>query len=192
MRIFSLGYKVFVTAVNGQVSGLLSKYLAAATQHYAAASGPPTSPTPITGVPGPPVGDLQRRRTEPALANRNRIVSQHNSMPVSGGPPDTSSSNGGIRRPSKVLSPRASTESGVSSVQNGNVDTGSTDDTEETEVGFGKAEVGASSASSGASITDAKKKGLVVDGGGGGMRNAAGTPTGSEEAVDGQGGCVII
>ncbi|ODN03670.1 Guanine nucleotide exchange factor subunit Rich [Orchesella cincta] len=181
-----LGYKVFVTAVNGQVSGLLSKYLAAAAQNYAASSTSPTSPTPVTGVPGPHVGDLQRRKTEPALTNRSRIVSQHSSIPLASSP-DTATTNG-LRRPSKVLAPRASIEGVVSnnSISN-DIDAVSTDGTEETDVEYGKAEIGSASCSSGASAESKNK----IQGEMNNSNNTVVNNSMNEEVADGQ-GCVIM
>lgn len=179
---------MFVTAVNGQVSGLLSKYLAAAAQNQAASSVSPTSPTGVSGVPGPHVGDLQRRKTEPALTNRNRVVSQHNSVPIAGGP-DNISSNGSSRRPAKILSPHNSTE-GISSgsICKNDHDAVSTDGTEETEIEYGKADGGTASCSSGASVVD-KSKGHSMDNGGSNNINSRATL--EEQVTDGQ-GCVVM
>lgn len=182
-----MGYKVFITAVNGQVSGLLSKYLAAATQNQTAASLSPTSPSGVSGVPGPHSGDLQRRKTEPALMNRNRTLSQHNSMPIAG-VPDIVGTNSNVRRSAKVISPRNSTETPGSVDENGQ-DAVSTDGTEETEVEFGKAESGVGNCTSGASAVDKTKGHLPENNGVAGMVANSNLP--NDEATEGQ-GCVVM
>lgn len=182
---FSLGYKVFITAVNGQVSGLLSKYLAAATQHQAATSLSTTSTSGVTGVPTPHNGDLQRRKTEPALANRSRVVTQHNSFPVAS-ISETNSSNGGVRRTART-SGEGTNKPGSIGTSN-DADPDSSEGTDDTEVEYGKGDSGGGSCSSGATNSD-KNKSYAGENGGLNSSNSSGID--NEDVPESQ-GCVLM
>jgi len=85
----SLGYRVFIGMINTQVNGMLSKILAAATSnvmHIPPSLSPnQSSATNIPPVPSlhhhqhqhhPQVGDLHRRKTEPAIPVRANSTGQ--------------------------------------------------------------------------------------------------------------------
>jgi hypothetical protein len=70
-----MGYKSFVSAINTQVGGQLSKFLATATQ-----------PQPFSVIPGsshPDPGDMSRRKTEPLLLQTKNRRSQPEITPLS-------------------------------------------------------------------------------------------------------------
>lgn len=69
---FSLGYKTFITAINNQVGGHLAKYLAASSNQIACPSQH---------------GELNRRKTEPVLATRTRLLSGGSSTDTDSGIP---------------------------------------------------------------------------------------------------------
>lgn len=76
MQIFySLGYKGFISAVNTQVGGLLSKFLASASQNVNISSSLTSG---YTNVP-----ELSRRKTEPILQLNRPTLIHHDSMPCS-------------------------------------------------------------------------------------------------------------
>ena len=69
-----MGYKSFISAINTQVGGLLSKFLSTATQSQSFSS--------VAGSSHPDPGDMSRRKTEPMLYNNKSRRSQPEITPL--------------------------------------------------------------------------------------------------------------
>ncbi|CAG7820038.1 unnamed protein product, partial [Allacma fusca] len=100
---------VFMTAINGQVSGLLSKYLAGANSNQTGS---------LNG--GSHGGELNRRKTEPIIGGRTRLTSSSSNNNDNGGSSNHASTSRGNLLASVAFSKETDSSSLKEAKVNGN------------------------------------------------------------------------